>query len=219
MVGAEQLLPRLEGSDQVLFSREGFSQSSETQLRVMWEANCSCRAAGYPESSMGMIKTAWGDGSACSWLPSPIDVPTMSQTAARESVAALLRSFRKVAALVWPNHTAAADAEAAGMVGGGHSCSVVAYADWEVLQAELLESAPGALPALCGEGLWCFNPACTNLEGPSELALKTHVCGGGCGVRYCSPECQARGWRDGHRLSCERLRDRSVARLGGSSQQ
>ena len=55
------------------------------------------------------------------------------------------------------------------------------------------------------EALWCFNPICTNLEGPSELALKTFACGAGCGVRYCSPECQAQGWRDGHRLSCGRL--------------
>ena len=62
--------------------------------------------------------------------------------------------------------------------------------------------------------MWCLNPACTNLEGPSELALKTLACGGGCGVRYCSPECQAQGWRDGHRLSCGRLRDRRAAYEG-----
>ena len=175
----------------------------------MWEANYSCRAAGNPESSIKAMKATWGDGSTCSGLPSPMDAPTRSQTAARESAAEVLQSLRKIAALAWPDDTAIAIAAGAG--GGGRSSSVAAYADWEVLQAELLESAPGALPALCGEALWCFNPACTNLEGPSELALKTRACGGGGGVRYCSLECQAQGWRDGHRLSCGRLIERRAA--------
>ena len=210
LVGVRQLLHRLEHSDQ------SFVSQSEAHLRVMWEANCSCRAAGYPESSIKEMKATWGDGSTCSGLPSPMDAPTRSQTAARESAAEVLQSLRKIAALAWPDDTAIAIAAGAG--GGGRS-SVAAYADWEVLQAELLESAPGAFSAHCGEGLWCFNPACTNLTGPSELALKTHACGGGCGVRYCSPECQAQGWRDGHRLSCGWLRDRRVARLGELNQQ
>ena len=58
-----------------------------------------------------------------------------------------------------------------------------------------------------GEGLWCFNPHCMNMEGPSELQLKTFACGGGCGVRYCSEECQAWAWRNGHKLSCRRRHD------------
>ena len=176
----------------------------------MWEANCSCRAAGYSEVTCDELKMTWGDGSTCSGLPSPMDVPTMSQAAARESAAEVLRALRQLAGRVWPEQSAAVAIE----VNSG--CSRSSYADWEVFQAELLSASsdgrsPAASSGCCwGEGLWCFNPACTNLEGPSELALKTHACGGGCGVRYCSPECQAQGWRDGHRLSCGQLRDRQT---------
>ena len=203
LVGAEPLVRSLKQPDPIFISL------STNHLQVMWEANCSCRAAGYPENSIVESHQAWGNGSTCSGLPSPMDVPTRSQAAARESAAEVLQSFRNIATLVWPNHAAAANAEAAGVDRGGSS-SVAAYADWEVLQADLLEAAPGAFPPLCGEGLWCFNPACTNLAGPSELALKTHACGGGCGVRYCSPECQVQGWRDGHRLSCGQLQARAA---------
>ena len=193
-------------------------------IKVMWSANCSCRAAGYHlEGSPEELQMAWMNGSTCSGLPSPMDVPTASQAAARESAAEVLRLLRQLAGLVWPDHPATA-AEI--------SCSTgidpTSYADWEVLQAELMElpspsqsqGLPAASSSGCswGEALWCFNPACTNLEGPSELALKTHACGGGCGVRYCSPECQAQGWRDGHRLSCGRLRDKRTARVGGRDQ-
>ena len=178
----------------------------------MWKANCSCRATGYPESSVEELKEAWGNDSTCSGLPSPIDVPTMSQAAARESAAEMLRELRQLATLVWPDRPAAAVSRDDGR------SDPASYADWEMLQAELLSSSPPPSraapdPTTCswGEALWCFNPACTNLSGPSELALKTQACGGGCGVRYCSPECQAQGWRDGHRLSCRRLRDRRVA--------
>ena len=178
----------------------------------VWEANCSCRKAGYFETSVGELDQTWGKGGACFGLPSPMDVPTMSQAAARESAAELLRAIRQLAGRVCPELSAAVTIE-----GKGES-SRSSYADWEVFQAELLSasSAPDRSPAASsgccwGEGLWCFNPACTNLEGPSELALNTRACGGDCGVRYCSPECQAQGWRDGHGLSCGRLRDRSVA--------
>ena len=177
-------------------------------FKLMWEANCSCRSSGYSEGSMEELKAASGDGSTCSGLPSPMDVPTRSQAAARESAAEVLRSLRHLAGRVWPDQTA----------GSGDGLSDPAsYAGWEVVQAELLasassEGAPLSAPSEgppsasgWGEALWCFNPACTNLEGPSELAIKTFACGGGCGVRYCSPECQAQGWRDGHRLSCGQL--------------
>ena len=137
-----------------------------------------------------------------------MDVLTWSQAAARESAAEVLRSFRKIATLVWPNHPSAEAAEPAGGAGTGTAVWQRTHADWEVLQAELMGSAAGVLPALCGEEMRCFNLACNNMEGPSELALKTHACSGGCRVRYCRlPECQARGWRGGHRLSCGRLRD------------
>ena len=198
--------------------------SISSHIEVMWEANCSCRAAGYSGGRMEDLQATWGDGSTCSGLPSPTDVPTRSQAAARESAAEVLRALGQLADLVWPDHPAAA--ATSNCIDGFDPPS---YADWEVLQSELLElpspsSSGGGLPAASssgcswGEALWCFNPACTNLEGPSELAMQTFACGGGCGLRYCSPECQARGWRDGHRLSCGRLRERRAARVGGEVQ-
>ena len=220
-------------------------------LRTMWKASCSCRSAGYPEGDIMELKQTWGEGGSCSGLPSPMDVPTMSQAVARESAAEVLRSLRQLAGRVRLDHPAGED----------DIIDLTSYAGGEVLQAELLlASAPsggppaaippgqgeilegitenpsqgdlvaahkaairrqpemrdftarqavlqggGEAPTAWSEALWCFNPACTNLEGPSELALKTFACGGGCGMRYCSPQCQAQGWRDGHRLSCGRL--------------
>ena len=76
------------------------------------------------------------------------------------------------------------------------------WSQWEVLQAALLRSLPPEQQEDWGRPLWCCNPGCTNLSGPSELQLKTYACGGGCGVRYCSRECQVQGWRLGHRHSC-----------------
>ena len=197
--------------------------SVRDHIKVMWEANCSCRAAGYPECDLEELNQTWGDGNTCSGLPSPMDVPTRSQAAARESATEVLHNMQRLAGLVWPDHPAAA---ASSCSDGIHPAS---YADWEVLQSELLElpspsqaeglpAASSSVPCTWGEALWCFNPTCTNMEGPSELALKTFACGGGCGVRYCSPECQAQGWRDGHRLSCGRLRDRRAVRVGGREQ-
>ena len=189
----------------------------------------------------------WEDCDDCwSGLPSAMDVPTMPQGLAKDSAAEVLRSLRHLARTAWPEPHAAVLAAAA----SGSAIEPASYADWEVLQGEMLATANasvaaqgaigvpqrpatpaaaavataaqgamgGLLPSFSscgwGEALWCFNPACTNLEGPSELALKTLPCGRGCGVRYCSPECQAQGWRDGHRLSCGRLRERKLARLG-----
>ena len=200
----------------------GTVDATADHFKTMWEANCSCRAAGYPEGSMKELNVTWGDGSTCSGQPSPMDVPTRSQAVARVGAGKVLKSLRQLAGLVWPDHSAMA----------ASSCSngidPASYADWEVLQSELLElpspssseGLPSASSSGCswGEVLWCFNPACTNLEGPSELAMPTFACGRGCGLRYCSPECQARGWRDGHRLSCGRLRERRAARVGGEVQ-
>ena len=170
-------------------------------------------------------------------LPSQVDVPTREEALARDNAAAVLGAIRKLAALLWPaDHPASVAAADSGSRRG----QAAGYADWEVLQAEVLMPLPPSserpqltvvaslsataassseepkLPssslasASCcwGDGLWCFNSSCTNLSGPSELALQTSACGGGCGVRYCSLECQAQGWRDGHRLSCARLRAR-----------
>ena len=162
---------------------------------------------------MEELKVTWSNVNTFSGLPSPMDVPTRSQSVARESAAAVLESLRRLADLVWPEYPAAVAASSC-----SNGTDPASYADWEVLQSELLElpsqSSSEGLPAASssgcswGEALWCFNPTCTNLEGPSELAMQTFACGGGCGVRYCSLGCQTQGWRDGHRLSCGRLRER-----------
>ena len=83
---------------------------------------------------------------------------------------------------------------------------------WEMIQADMLEGLPTQRDAASsgnasGCWLWCGNPGCTNMSGPSELQLKTLACGGGFGVRYCGRECQEEAWRAGHRCSCARLRD------------
>ena len=94
---------------------------------------------------------------------------------------------------------------AEGLVAGPGQCTAAAAKDdgldWESVQSELLLAGLQG-GSDWGEALWCFNPACANLEGPSELALKTYACGGGCGVRYCSRECQEEGWRRSHCRGC-----------------
>ena len=58
----------------------------------------------------------------------------------------------------------------------------------------------------------CDNASCTNLGGPSELALKTERCGGdGCAQRYCSVACQEQDWRRGHKNECPSVRDGGYA--------
>mmetsp|Transcript_13628 Transcript_13628/g.29210 ORF Transcript_13628/g.29210 Transcript_13628/m.29210 type:complete len:1109 (+) Transcript_13628:206-3532(+) len=70
----------------------------------------------------------------------------------------------------------------------------------ELLQAELLCGVPMQLKR------WgCDNPWCTNLQGPSELQLKTSACAARCGARYCSKECQRKAWKEGHKHSCARM--------------
>ena len=85
--------------------------------------------------------------------------------------------------------------------------------NWEVLQAKMMHEAeaavltasvPSQASSWAVEVLWCCNPRCTNLSEPSELQLKTFACGGGCGFRYCSVQCQEQGWRAGHKDSCAR---------------
>ena len=163
-------------------------------LHIMWRANCSCKRAGYSEATVDDLAESWGEGETriCLGLPSPLDVPTRDQAAARESAAEMVWALRQMARLVWPEdvHTSTSSDPAA------------SYAEWEMVQDELLSSSDQTVREGWGEGLWCFNPRCDNLSGPSELQLKTYACDGGCGVRYCSQACQAQGWRDGHRLSC-----------------
>ena len=75
--------------------------------------------------------------------------------------------------------------------------------EWELVQAELLLGLP--------EEVWglrpCCNFDCTRLEGPCEMTVKTSVCGGGCGARYCCQECAEQAWRAGHRRNCAAMRE------------
>ena len=129
-------------------------------IKDVWDANSSCRIAGYVERSVDELDQTWGDGGTCSGLPSPMDVPTMSQAAARESAAEVLRALRQQAGRMWPDHPAVA------VVESSSGSDRPSYADWEVFQAELLSASqdgrsPAASSGCCwGEGLWCFNPAC-----------------------------------------------------------
>ena len=88
------------------------------------------------------------------------------------------------------------------------------FADWELLQAELLQQCGS--PEVLQQQLWCSNPQCSNLSGISELQMSTFPCDGGCGVRYCSEECQAQCWVAGHRESCGRLKQLLVQRAVSS---
>lgn len=66
---------------------------------------------------------------------------------------------------------------------------------WELLVAGL------PLPARSAVG--CWNPACTNVAGPSELLLKTKKCSKCDLARYCSAACQKQArTREGHRGLC-----------------
>ena len=120
------------------------------------------------------------------------DVPTRAQAGVMEEGLRILSQMRSLATELLAMINSNPDP---GDVG-------TSWSQWEVLQAALLRSLPPEQQEDWGRPLWCCNPGCTNLSGPSELQLKTLACGGGCGVRYCSRECQVQGWRLGHRHSC-----------------
>ncbi len=196
-------------------------------MKRLWGACCSCKAAGYSASKFDDL--LW-PSDECSGLPSPIDVPTREELAARSSAKAVLGGIRRFASLVWPvggehgewmqgwqvggsgggptdglRDAVAAEAKAVQSLSGSRRRRAE-YADFEVLQAEMLS---GSLPASgWGEGLWCFNPHCDSLSGPGELQLRTFACAGGCGTRYCSARCQEAAWRLGHKLSCKKIREK-----------
>ena len=75
--------------------------------------------------------------------------------------------------------------------------------DWELIKAELLLGEE--------EKVWgvssCCSTACTCLEGPCEVEVKTLACGGMCGARYCCRTCQEQAWRAGHRRNCGALKE------------
>ncbi|KAK9828509.1 hypothetical protein WJX72_000466 [[Myrmecia] bisecta] len=74
------------------------------------------------------------------------------------------------------------------------------YGAWDARCAamELLRSRMAAL------GPGCNSPACGNLAGASEGALKTRQCSGCMRARYCSAACQKAAWRL-HRRVCGQL--------------
>jgi hypothetical protein len=49
----------------------------------------------------------------------------------------------------------------------------------------------------------CSNPRCCCMEGINEAAMKTQVCAGCRGVRYCSAACQKAHWKAGHKEVCK----------------
>ena len=136
------------------------------------------------------------------------DVPTRTQAEATQAGLGMLSQLRSLATeLLTMSSVAVAqpeqpDTSATNAVQGYVGSS---WSRWEVLHAALLMSLPQEQQEDWGRPLWCCSPGCTNLSGPSELQLKTYACGGGCGVRYCSWECQVQGWRLGHRHSCGEL--------------
>ena len=123
-----------------------------------------------------------------------LDVPTQAQAGVREDGLSILAQLRSLATELLAVLHSNLEPDP-GSVG-------TSWSQWEVLQAALLRSLPSEQREDWGKPLVCCNPGCTNLSGPSELQLKTHACGSGCGVRYCSRECQVQGWRLGHRHSC-----------------
>ena len=134
--------------------------------------------------------------------PSFFDVPTRAQAGVREEGLSSLSQIRSlVTELLAMLNSNSSPAASPGFLGNG-------WSRWEVLQAALFRSLPPEQQEEWGRPLWCCNPGCTNMSGPSELQLKTYACGGGCGVRYCSRECQVQGWRLGHRHSCVEMQGR-----------
>lgn len=200
--------------------------------RVADRVSCLNSAVSSLMAPMNAQLSPW-DVRVCSGQPSVMDVPRRAEAKAKAAAAEVVLIARQLAGLVWPEarfplplmkqletaygeivtQAATADTAVASSSDGqvdltdleGAAAYSGTYAEWEVLQVELLE---GVSESGWGEGLWCFNPGCRNLTGPCELQLKTFACGGGCGVRYCSAKCQVQGWRLGHSTACKLVRDK-----------
>ena len=133
------------------------------------------------------------------------DVPTRTQAEATQAGLSMLSQLRGLAAELLTMSSvelAQPDLQLDSSVVFEREYAGTSWSRWEVLQAAMFRCLPREQQEDWGRPLVCCNPGCTNLEGPSELQLKTFACGGGCGVRYCSRECQVQGWRLGHRHSC-----------------
>jgi hypothetical protein len=62
----------------------------------------------------------------------------------------------------------------------------------------------------------CSNPRCCCLEGLSEAEMKTQVCAGCRGVRYCSAACQRAHWKAGHKEVCKAAQAAAEAASAGA---
>ncbi|GLC47517.1 hypothetical protein PLESTB_001763600 [Pleodorina starrii] len=160
----------------------------------------------------GEMRSALGGGSGHNG--GRID-PAASMQGATEpsSAAAQLRAcltLPVVARLLGPNgdfpNPTALDAVRALMKGGAAPEAPGLGADVDAVAAALPppDEVRRRMAPYC-----CANAACTNFDGPSELALPRRRCGGGCGGAvwwYCSRECQVAHWRAGHKAECESAR-------------
>jgi hypothetical protein len=92
-------------------------------------------------------------------------------------------------------------ADLRGRLGGGSSSS---RSSIKKLSAEEVAAVLGALQHVVIPGQpGCSNPRCCCLEGASEAEMKTQVCAGCRGARYCSAACQKAHWKAGHKEVCK----------------
>eukprot|EP00775_Hariotina_reticulata_P003873 gene3873-4128_t len=82
---------------------------------------------------------------------------------------------------------------------------------WQAVQLEPVDKlklcqALAGLTVPAGKlAVGCSNPACCNISGGSELAMRTLVCSMCFDASYCSKECQSDHWRaavNSHKLEC-----------------
>jgi hypothetical protein len=88
--------------------------------------------------------------------------------------------------------------------GGGRAAQQKASRSSQKLSGEEVDAVLGALQHVVIPGQpGCSNPRCCCLEGVSEADVKTQVCAGCRGARYCSAACQKAHWRAGHKEVCK----------------
>jgi len=94
-------------------------------------------------------------------------------------------------------------------VKSSHCSSPFVPKAWELIKAELLLGEV--------EDVWgatsCCNAACSRLEGTCELEVRTLLCGGMCGARYCSRACQEQAWMSGHKGICMTMSEMNESNL------
>jgi hypothetical protein len=87
----------------------------------------------------------------------------------------------------------------------------------KLLSGEEVAAVLGALQHVVIPGQpGCSNPRCCCLEGLSEAEMKTQVCAGCRGVRYCSAACQRAHWRAGHKEVCKAAQAAATAAAAGA---